>query len=474
MKTTHFAAYGKTEQDERLCRPSLSKGPDRIKVEDGPIQYVPVQGGVEIAVTGSPDDLETYVLKEQEGWFDPEYPFVGEIIQPGMKVVDVGAGVGSYAIPLAKKLGAYGRLWAATKTAGDAQRVLYSKEHNRLNHLDVFVRDDGSVQLDAEMGRQGFFGIDFVRINTDAGDSGILSGGKRFFSENSPLVMLGVRRNNRVIDTEMAALFKTNGYDAYRLIPGLNLLVPFTSNNELDLFAVNLFCCKSDRADLLAKQGRLVRQVKPLTEFPEIDAGVWQEYLGAFSYASDLIEGWASPANKHADWEAYWVALNLFARAKDEGRSAEERYASLNTSYGVLSLLGEATPTLPRLLSLCRVMIEIGKREAAVSLLNQVFNIFEAGGEIHINEPFIAPSDEYAALDPADRLPEWLFASVLDQQEKCRAFSSYFTGKESLPVLEAIYDTGFYGPEIERRIALIKERYQDSATPSQGSVRDRS
>jgi len=465
-KEAHSNTNGKNELREKTRGQALPKALpktlDELKFKDGSVQYVPVQGNVEIAVSSSLEDLDTYVLKEQEGWFDPEYKFLLEITQPGMKMVDFDAGKGIYAIPLAKKSGKKGHIWATTKTKADAQFILSSRKHNRLNNIDIFIRDDGTSQLDQEMERTGFFSIDLVRIPFMTGNSDLLQDGKRFFSENSPLVMFGLRHDKRVINTEVIAQFRSSGYDAYCLIPGLNLLIPYTSDIEIDLFTLNLFFCKGDRADRLVQQGYLVRQINPLVEIPGVDAGAWKKYLGAFSYTSSLMEGWISPARRHAEWEVYGVALNLYSRAKEQGQSSGERYAYLNASYGILSLLGEANPTLPRLLSLCRVMIEMGKREAAVRLLGLVFNIFEEGGEIHLNEPFIALSDKYAALDPEDRLAEWLFASVLEQRETCRAFSSYFTGKESLPVLEAIQNTGFHPPEIERRIALIKMRYHNN------------
>jgi hypothetical protein len=50
---------------------------------------------------------------------------------------------------------------------------------------------------------------------------------------------------------EFAAL----GYDSYRLVPGLNLLIPFDPGSQPDTYLLNLFCCKSARADRLAARG---------------------------------------------------------------------------------------------------------------------------------------------------------------------------------------------------------------------------
>ncbi len=425
------------------------------------VQYIPVRGGVDIAVEGTLEEINTYILREQEGWFDPEHGFVLNLIQPGMQLLDICTGVGAYAIPLAKKVGGKGRLWATTKTEKEARFMEKSKAHNALDNLCLMVKGDRTLFLDSEMKFQGLKEIDFVRISTNATDTGFLQSGKRFFSQNSPLIMFGIRRDNQIVDTQLVSEFKQLEYHPYRLVPGVNLLLPFTTDEDLDVFAVNLFFCKGDRADLLEKQGVLVRKAAPASDLPGTHIKDWQGYLKSFPYASALIEHWITVPSNLEEWESYWIALNLYARAKDAGRTAEVRYASLETSYGILVMLAKAKATLPRLLSLSRVMIELGKRESAVHLLNQIFALFEKGGEIEINEPFLPLSDEYAAIDPGERLAEWLFASILDQREKARAFSSYFTGEESLPTLEAIYNTGFFDPEIERRIKLIKERYQN-------------
>lgn len=452
-----------TRQMEAAYRDAWNrKFPDHpisAKMEDAAVHYVPVRGGVEIAVAGSLDDLDTYVLQEQHGWFDPEYEFVRGIIQPGMRMVDIGAGTGIYAIPLAQRIGHGGKLWATTNTYRDAGFLLKSKERNHLKNLDVLVRGDRKLQLDVEMATHGLVGIDFVRMNTNATDAGLLEDGVRFFSENSPLVMFGIKRDQCVVDSSLVSLFKKIGYDSYRLIPGLNLLVPFTSEADLDAFAMNLFGCKADQADVLAQRGLLVCQTRSVSELPGIHINNWQDYLGSLPYASDLMENWMNAPAHHEDWEVYWVALNLFARAKGDIRQAEDRYACLQASYNILLLLLNAKPNFPRLLSFCRVLVEIGKREAAVNVLHQICRLFESGVGTDLDEPFLALSDEFASVHPGAQLAEWVFASVLEQRETLRAFSSFFAGQDSLGVLEAIKKTGFHGLEVERRLALIKTRY---------------
>lgn len=433
--------------------------PVSMVAPDVPVQFIPVRGNVEIAAIDSLDDINAYVLHEQQGCFDPEYEFVMQVVQEGMKVVDIGAGTGSYSVPISRRIGDVGRLWATTRTVNVAALLLKSRERNNLDNLFLLGGEDIKLRLDAEMQKHQMTAIDFVRMNTNASDSILKDGGVQFFAENSPLVMFGVKRDNSIIDTSLVSSFKDAGYDVYRYIPGLKAIAPFISGTDLDAFALNLFACKEDRAKLLEHRGLLIRQIQPVGELPGVHVKAWQEYIGALPYASTLLNNWLSVTSHYQDWEVYWVALNLFAMAKDERRQAVDRYACLQACNGILVMLVKAKPNLPRVLSFCRVLAELGKREEAVYALNQVAAMFGGGSNLAIDEPFLALSDESASVDPDNQVAEWLLASVLELREKLRVFSSFFTGQESLPVLEVIKDTGFQSSEMERRLTLIKKRY---------------
>ena len=65
------------------------------------------------------------------------------------------------------------------------------------------------------------------------------------------------------VNLDLVRQFELLGYKAFKLIPGLNILVPWKKNEIADGYLLNLFCCKSDRAKLLYGQGVLI--------FDEID-----------------------------------------------------------------------------------------------------------------------------------------------------------------------------------------------------------
>ncbi len=423
---------------------------EKISGHANVFEYAPILHDVEIAINTSPEDMATYVLKEQEGWFDPEYGFVLETAAPGMHIVDVGAGIGAYSLPLAKR---GGRILALTRTAKETRLIVQSRLKNRLdNAIDVSISEH--AMLDAEMDRYGLDDIAFVRISPEFSAPPLLQGAERFFRINSPLVQFGIQPGNGV---EMAEAFKTLGYDLYRLVPGLDRLVPFISTEDLDAFSLNLFACKPDRANLLEKQDLLCRSVQPLENFPGIDQSHWQQYLGSLPYARNLMQNWLSP--KEQVWEVHWMALNLFSMAKSVSRTTSERYACMEAAFNIMKILVEERVNLPRLLSFCRILTELGRREMAVNLLNHICALLDSGMEPTLCEPFLALSAEYERTDPGEHPDKWIVAMVLEQRERLRAFSSFFTGKESLPILEEIQKSGFLSKDMARRMELIRARF---------------
>jgi hypothetical protein len=242
-------------------------------------------------------------------------------------------------------------------------------------------------------------------------------------------------------------------------VPGLGLLVPCGTTDALDVYTLNLFACKPERAALLERQGKLVTQLHTLTTLPGIDLPYWQKYLAGQPYAAALLDGWVGSENKDPDWEVYWMALNLFAIAKSDQATVAVRYACLQGADTILHALLQEHPNLPRLVSLCRVMFEQGKREQTVALLNQICDLLEAGMSWALNEPMLALSDSDAGYPGAGADAKWVLAMILAQRENWRAFSTYFTEKEALPALLEVRQLGYASAAVQRKIDLITARF---------------
>src|SRR4029077_15112098 len=57
---------------------------------------------VKLAVPPSLSSMTTYVLLEQEAWFEKEPAFLRRWLKPGMTAIDIGANLGVYALPMAR------------------------------------------------------------------------------------------------------------------------------------------------------------------------------------------------------------------------------------------------------------------------------------------------------------------------------------------------------------------------------------
>lgn len=420
------------------------------------IAFAPLAAGVELAVHDTLEDATTYVVSEQQGWFEPEYEFLQKVVQDGMKIVDVSAEVGQYAVPLAKKAGS-GMVTAFTASSDDADLLMKSRSRNHLEQQMRISFVGPEFSLDGGLNRHGFADIGLLRLSTEYSNTPTLEKAHRFFKNNSPLVMFGIRAGDQ-FEVGVLKWFNEQGFMLYRLIPGTGTLVPLTSSTELDVFSTNLFACRSDRAAELARRGLLAPSVPPILHYPGVEACDWQAWIGHFPYAAPLLEQWSSPENRQRDWEVYWMALNLFVRSR-QSPEAGERVAALQAACDILSTLVQDCATVPRLLSLGRILIDLGKRETAVNFLNQLGAILGSGSAASMNEPFLALNDGYAMIDIRGREASWSVAMVLEQRERLRAFSGFFTGSEAIATWREVLASVPESAYAKNALRLIEQRY---------------
>lgn len=461
-----------------------------------PHVHIEIKGGVSVCVPNGLNLLTPYVLLEQEDWFEDEINFVRRMLQPGMKVVDIGASYGVYSLTAARCVGATGRVWAFEPSSATAACLARGIERNRFDTMQLiqaglsnrsgqaklmiaantelgFVAEEGAADgaheivllktLDDCMVEWGWKDIDFMKIDAEGHEEKLIAGGERFFNSNSPLVLYEIKAGDKV-NLGIVDAFAAIGYRSYRLIPGLSVLVPFNNGEHLDPYQLNLFCCKPDRADALSQQGMLIED--PLPEKPgEPSSADWLNYLEGFRYARGLKDAWREYARSQGtqpEWQVYESVLNSYARAHNTALSMPERYAHLQLAHAKLAELLAKHATLPRLMSFARIAGDLGRRAEAVRTLNHLIGVAFPHSTSWLNEPFLALADDLEPPDPAKNFSEWLRAIILARYEKLYAFSSYFIGlaslENSLQRLEAIRRSPFRSPEMERRRRLIRLR----------------
>ena len=455
--------------------------------------------GVRIVVPDSLDLITPYVVQEQQDWFEDEIKFVRQLLKPGQKVIDIGASYGVYTLSMAQAVGPTGSVWAfepASSTAellaegiavnGFAQVVLERSalsssrgtarlslnENSEKNALVPGKALSGAsetvplVTLDECMERYGWRDIEFMKIDAEGEEANILKGGKRFFAELSPLVQYEIKAGAD-LHMELVQDFAALGYDSYRLVPGLDLLVSFDARSTPDEYLLNLFCCKQDCVERLAAHGFLLAPVAhhPTTgtDIPgkayDRNAYDWRHTIAKLPYGVQLAGLWEQTvaAGNSAEVER---ALFLYAVSRDSSRSSMERFDSLQASFSLLKILCEHQPSCLRLASLARVARDFGARSLAVDALQQLTNAIHKHHQVDPSEPFLAPGKRFDFVPLPDvNVGNWVLAAVLEENERLESFSSFYTGASARQRLEIIRALGFGSAEMERRLGLLQKRF---------------
>lgn len=445
--------------------------------------------GVRVAVPDSLDLITPYVLREQLDFFEDELRFVRQLLQPGQKAIDIGANYGVYTLPMAKRVGTTGHVWAfeptsitaaflkqgilandfeqvtleqkaVSRASGTAQLALqHFSELNSLVHGEstaVATETVPLVTLDECMDRYHWTDIDLIKIDAEGEECNILKGGRRFFSMLMPLVQYELRAEK--INYQLIEDFSAIGYDSYRLVPGLNMLVPLRMDALGDPYRLNLFSCKSGCADALAARGVLLRP-SDLSVLGTEDAAAhdWRRALAHLPYAAPLISAWVQ-AEATGSGAQVIRALSLYARSRDPAVSGLERFRALEASFLALKALCEQDCARLRLASLARVAHDYGERGTAVNALTRLLKQIRESG-VDPSEPFLAPLERFDSVAPEPSSAHWLVAAILEQLENRERYSSFYAGPSARDRLQDIQQLGLGSPEMARRLNLVRLRF---------------
>jgi FkbM family methyltransferase len=441
--------------------------------------------GSVLVLPASLDAITTYVVLEQEAWFEKEPVFLRHWLKPGMTAIDIGANLGVYAIPLARLVASHGQVFAYEP--GSAARALLERsgDRNGTGNLHVIAaalsdtercghlvhgasselnRLDGGEStepakgpgeavritcLDAEETRRSFPPIDFVKIDAEGEEERILDGGEGFFNRHSPLVLFEIKAG-QAVNEKLREAFRSRGYGVYRLIPGAPVLLADDPTVPVDGYELNLFAAKPDRAAALARDGLLVSEV-PDWAPNEADRDEALALLRAQPFAADFASLLAP--GLHLDAE-YLEGLAGYAAWRSR-RPLPERCGALAFALRALMAVRARAASPPRLSSLARIAWEAGARVVCVNALRHFLDIAGRGDD-RMNEPFWPAAPRFDAIAPRGKTTEWFAVSALEQFERVAAFSSYFADTELN--LDWLSRQPLAAREIERRHVLRRAR----------------
>jgi FkbM family methyltransferase len=431
------------------------------------------------AVPARLDSITTYVLLEQETWFEKELIFLRHWLKPGMTAIEIGANVGIYALAMARWVGPKGRVFAY-EPGGEARAML--KESRGINKaanlkiLDFALSDrerEGHLvwgnsselnalgvggpgetvritSLDIENARHGWRSPDFLKIDAEGEEERILAGGHEFFSVHSPLVMFEVQVGT-AFNKNLLTAFVEMGFGLFRLLPGAPILVAWNFDEPLDRFELNLFAAKPDRAGSMKDAGFLVEQ--PLDWRPDNEALAStfamlrkEKFANAFGSAFDdftkIDPDYAQALAAIGTWRAH----NL---------SATQRYTALCVARQTLGRLGLRAPTVERYATFARLAWEGGWRGESLTALVQLAE-YVSRNLFSPVEPFWPPCPRFDNVPVGDVPTRWFGSAVAEQLERAWSHSTYFGA--SSPGFDWLCEQPNASPEMHRRKILREAR----------------
>jgi FkbM family methyltransferase len=434
--------------------------------------YVRVKGGGEICVPAA-SSITTYVLIEQEDWFEKEIAFVRRLLRPGMRAVDIGANYGTYTLAMAQAVGPAGRVWAYEPSSATARYLRQTIARNALANVEMTqaalshrtgigrlrldeqvelnrLSDEGNGEevslttLDAECESRRWDRIDFIKIDAEGGEVDIVRGGEMFFAEQSPLVMFERKAAGGENEGAQSA-FLARGYALFKVIGPDACLVPVNPDEKFDAFDLNLFACKPDRAEILSSAGLLAKTCDaPSALRRGLGVELWrrQDFAGSFADAKAAVK------------PLYQRALDAYAAWRDLERPLSERWGTLRAAADMLRSLTADTQNLALLSTGARVAHETGCRMMALDMLNRMLGLMRQRPP-KLREPFWPAAARYDAMRPGADRAVWFLAATLEAYEELRAFSSQFASAHTLAGLDWLAGTRYASPAMERRRQLI-------------------
>ncbi len=436
--------------------------------------FLGLPGEVAICVANDLASVTTYVLAEQEDWFEPELDFVRRWFGPGMRAIDVGANHGVYALTLARLAGGDGLVVAVepgAEVAGRLERgiarngvacrlvraaiadtvgsgTLHHRGGSELASLVASAAGPSEpvavTTLDALWRELGEPPLDFLKLDVEGLEPQALRGGARLLARAAPLVMLEISGDPARLP-ELTPLLAAQGYELYRLLPGAGVLVPLVAE-ELSAFQLNILACPAERAAALEAAGLLVRA--DAASPPPASAAEARAALAA-------LPCWAGadPAPLDA-LAAGSPILHALRSRRAEPATAIGDQRRVATDPGIDGA-GPAAAAL--LASLARCAAALGWRERALGALGQLDGGLDRGW--HTELPFLPVLPRYDGIDPGAERAEWLRLMTVEGLVLLHCHSTRFGRGDALGLLERWRHSRFFSAALERRRQLLSIRF---------------
>jgi FkbM family methyltransferase len=433
--------------------------------------------GILVSVPPTLGCITTYVLLEQERWFEREVEFVGRFLKHGMTAIDIGANLGLYSLAMSRAVGEAGQVFAYEPGKANRQHLENSIRLNRAMNISVspcalsntdrkgwlriassgefnalvesecdgeLVEAVDLTTLDTESRLGNWQAIDFVKIDAEEHEAMILVGGRGIFSRFSPLVMYEIKgslTNNQSTRWMLELL----GYRSYRLIGDASFLVPLGGDPSVDPYELNLFSAKPDRAAELARRGLLAGDPEPFLlsdseRRQALERMLARPYARSMEISIDDIV--LCPfADALAAYAAYLYLGDM---------SVDRKYAALLAAFSSLGEFCRTASNPSALATYARVARDLGKRAEAIDALRTISQL----ADVEIDQPLFPALARFDDIEVGESVGTWFLAAATEQLEFLRAHSSYLVKDNAR--LNWLCNNASPSAEILRRKILVE------------------
>lgn len=450
-------------------------------------------GQIAMHVPDRLDSPTTYALLEQERWFEREFDFVHRLLPDDANILDIGANHGVYTLSLAARL-PRSQVIAFEPTHEPRSRLVRSILDNRLadrvavapmglsdraGHADIHL--SGASELNSLRVSASAAGrverielaaldpflerhrpetrFDFVKLDAEGEELRVIEGGRGFFTRQDPIVMFELSHGTTV-QLEVAETFRALGYGIFVLLPGLDILAPWSVQDAAVDRPLNLFAIAGSRAESLAARGLLTRRPAPWgRDVAPLEAGERRQveaWLAARPWAGATRAVGNTDAGGASDGQDRHALALLASVHADPTLDATVR---LQRSAAAVEVLGRATSTLgaAELQRLCAAVHGLhltGRTSAAFRLARTLLQHWPAEAARQLDATALLPPlagdlDRACSTDAGS----WLRLLLSEYVERVRAFSTFYSPADPT-TLRFMLRHPDHGIEIERRYAL--------------------
>ena len=412
-------------------------------------------GDIAIVLPNDINNLFTYVIIEQDDWYELELDFIRKIAYEGMNSLDIGANYGIYTLTLAHYAGNTGNVFSYATEAEPSRYLKQSIEINNFTNIKVFndlsKLANAISDLTSTSGKQ----IEIVRIDPTADMVNILTSIESTLKSSSPILLVSLCAIG-IHETQHHNLLSSLGYETYRLIHSLKCLVPYDVKKDSELGNIAIFYIKKERASLLNRQGALCLK-RPAGDSQSLTPSVsWMDVLRLLPYTKKIFSVWIRHTHRTPSpyWEQYEHALNLYISSRFGNCDIDEKYALLVQSLTESARILNLHANVPRLLTTARICFDLNLNSTGINLLNNIHNVFARGYEIEYNEPFIPLRIRFEHMDTSASTEKFCRANVLEQWAFSVSKSSYFEGSGYIEPIMYERTLGFDDVSLDRRRSL--------------------